>query len=326
MKLILAPLRGITTHTFRNIYADFFTGIDEAMAPFIAPGTNKKIKPSVFADIFPENNTADYPLHPQILANNPTAFPTFLEQVYRRGYRQINWNLGCPFPQVSKKKKGSGLLPYPEIIEPVLDFLNNQKKISFTVKTRLGLQQTDELAALLPLFERYRCKSLIIHARTGAQMYRGRADISCFARMAEKTTLPLVYNGDIFHPATVEKVMERVEKTTGYMIGRGLILNPFLPAQIKGGRVPDHADEILRGFFNTLCTAYEEKLHGPGPVLGKMKELWTYMEHSYPGAGRDIRKILKSRDIPTYRRRTEAFFTIHRFIPPDTFFDPAVLG
>ncbi len=55
--LILAPLQGFTDVTFRNVYARHFTGMDEAIAPFISTMGQQRLKPSRIKDVAPEHNT-----------------------------------------------------------------------------------------------------------------------------------------------------------------------------------------------------------------------------------------------------------------------------
>jgi len=42
--LILAPLRGITEASFRDIFVRFFPGFDRAVAPFISTFQGSRIK------------------------------------------------------------------------------------------------------------------------------------------------------------------------------------------------------------------------------------------------------------------------------------------
>ena len=54
--IILAPLQGFTDLTFRNVFSDHFSGLDEAVAPFISTMGQKRLKPSRIKDVYPENN------------------------------------------------------------------------------------------------------------------------------------------------------------------------------------------------------------------------------------------------------------------------------
>lgn len=326
MKIIIAPLRGITTATYRKVYKEFYSGIDSVMAPFIAPGSELKPGKSVLRDILPENNPDSYPMEPQILGNNPAILDNFIPMVQAIGYNQINWNCGCPAPMVVKKKRGSGVLPFPEIFEAYLKHLNSFDNFSYTVKVRLGLHSDSDIYPLIPLMEKYHCKELTVHPRTADQMYFGNVDLNAFAKIYDSTDLPLVYNGDIITADFAEKIKHRFPKVSSYMVGRGLLINPFLPSLMKGDTYPSDPKEQIYQFTQTLQRAYEETLYGEKPVLGKMKELWRYFSFSFSDAERPIKKILKTTTIRTFNERVDQFFHKCDFKPPVGTFDADQLG
>jgi tRNA-dihydrouridine synthase B len=113
LQLYLAPLRGFTDYIYRNAFDGHFDGFDGALAPFIPTVTTDRLKPSHFKDVLPENNLT-MPIVPQIISNQPDDFINLAVRLHDLGYPSVNWNLGCPFPMVAKKQRGSGLLPYPE--------------------------------------------------------------------------------------------------------------------------------------------------------------------------------------------------------------------
>ena len=116
IKLYFAPIRGFTNALYRNLYAEFFSGFDLAVAPFISTVQAKRINKSHIKDILPENNSG-MPIIPQILSNDPDGFIKLAHVIFDLGYETVNWNLGCPFPIVAKKKRGSGMLPYTDEIK-----------------------------------------------------------------------------------------------------------------------------------------------------------------------------------------------------------------
>ena len=60
-------------------------------------------------------------LVPQVLCNTAEAFLPITKTLYRLGYREINLNLGCPAGTVVSKRKGSGLLAFPEDLDRFLE-------------------------------------------------------------------------------------------------------------------------------------------------------------------------------------------------------------
>jgi tRNA-dihydrouridine synthase len=66
------------------------------------------IKSSYERDILPENNIG-LEVIPQIITNDPDEFLFVAKYVQELGYKELNWNLGCPYPMVTKCGMGSGI-------------------------------------------------------------------------------------------------------------------------------------------------------------------------------------------------------------------------
>ena len=113
--LYLAPIRGLTDALFRDTFSRHFGGFDAAVAPFISPQKKSLYEDKMIRDVLPANNTT-LPVVPQLLHTDPEDFLVLARRLADLGYTHINWNLGCPAPMVARKKRGSGLLPYPEEI------------------------------------------------------------------------------------------------------------------------------------------------------------------------------------------------------------------
>ncbi|MCP4023705.1 MAG: hypothetical protein GY729_17805 [Desulfobacteraceae bacterium] len=120
LTIILAPLQGFTDVTFRNVFCDHFKGFDIAIAPFISTMGQQRLKPSRIKDVLPEQNKK-LPVIPQILGNVAADFIFLANYLYDMGHKKVNWNLGCPYPMVANKQRGSGMLPYTDRIQTFLD-------------------------------------------------------------------------------------------------------------------------------------------------------------------------------------------------------------
>ncbi len=77
--------------------------------------------------MLPENNEG-IELIPQILTNNSRDFLNTAEWLIEMGYKEINFNLGCPSKDVVSRGKGSGFLEFPEKLDSA----------DITVHPRLG--------------------------------------------------------------------------------------------------------------------------------------------------------------------------------------------
>ena len=202
------------------------------MAPFISSVQARTIKPSYLKDILPENNPA-MPVIPQVLSNNADDFLFLANKIFDLGFTEINWNLGCPSPTVVNKKRGSGLLPFPDMIEQFLDHVIPRLQARLSIKLRLGRHHTQETDALWPIFNQYPLTELILHPRLGVQLYAGSVDLDSFASALPRIKHPVVYNGDIKTVADFIKLRQRFPGINSWMIGRGLLANPFLAAAIR---------------------------------------------------------------------------------------------
>lgn len=301
-------MRGLTTFTFRNVFCDFFKGFDLAVSPFIPSVNARRIKNSFLKDVLPENNPT-MPVIPQILSKSPEDFIFLAKRLYDLGHETINWNLGCPFPMVAKKGRGSGMLPHPEIIDSFLETVIPAIPNKLSVKTRLGRNNPDEIFDLLPVFNRYPLTELIVHPRTGIQMYEGFTDLNTFEKCLSLSENTIVYNGDIVDINTYQKLCSRFKSVNCWMIGRGALMNPFLPDIIKSGK-DEFNDKIsiFSNFHDSLFNAYGEILNGPSHLLERMKSFWGYFEFSFINSRKIVKKIRKNRDIEQYKTLVANFF------------------
>lgn len=315
-KLILAPIQGYTDVVYRTCYARHFPGLDEAIAPFISTMGQQRIKPSRFRDVLPENNPG-MPVVPQILGNHPGDFLFLASVLADAGHDTVNWNLGCPHSKVAKKRRGSGLLPCPDEIRGFLDTIMGKLPCRLSLKVRLGRYLPTEIFALLPIFDEYPLSEIIVHPRTGVQMYTGSADADAFAQVKQNTRHALVYNGDITGIESFARIKGRFPDIDRFMIGRGILANPFLPAVLKGAEPAAVYDTMrLKRFHDDLFEAYAGIFKGPAHLIGRMKGFWAYLGPGFPGSGKSLKVLLKSTRTSQYLDAAARVFETHQeFLP-----------
>lgn len=301
MIIYLAPLQGITDRIYRNLFPVYFKGVDLAIAPFIS--TVKKIKPEskLLHELYPEINTG-IPTIPQIMSSKPDDFIRLANALYEIGCGTVNWNIGCPFPMVVRKGRGAGMLCYPDRVESFLEKIMPTLKPQLSIKLRLGLTYPDEVLQLIPVFNRFELEELIIHPRTGEQMYAGEVDLDMFGQCLSLLKHKVVYNGDIYSLEKYEMLSQRFASVDRWMIGRGLIANPFLAEEIKFQTEKPYAEKIkiMRAFHDQLFAQYLKILSGPAHITNKMKEIWTYMGNFFENGEKVRKKINKTHHRDNY--------------------------
>ena len=304
-QLCLGPLRGVTLMDFRDIYARHFHGLAWAMAPFVPTVSGERVKPRLLKDLIPEDNTR-LPVVPQVIGRDPGQLRVMLGALRDLGYDQANLNAGCPWPFVMKKRRGAGLMTDPDLLESMLDAGCEAMPTGFSIKVRLGVEQTDELLARIELLNRYPLRHVTIHARTARQMYDGTVHLEPFLQAAAALRHPVIYNGDIHTRSDFDVVTARFPEGATWMLGRGPINDPFLPESIlKQGPEPADAPARLRLFHDALYERYRQTLFGPAPVLGRMKELWSYLHERVIDGAALLHRIQRSRTLDAYRRHVE---------------------
>lgn len=280
MKLWMAPLHGINNYSFRNLWMKHFGGIDETITPFISLMEQRKINTSRLVDFYPENNP--YPIIPQVIGNKTEQLVTMAESIFSLGYHQINLNLGCPASQVVKHRRGSGLIPHPEMVEALLWSFFNKFESGLSIKIRIGLKNTKEIYPILDILNRYPLEFVCIHPRLGSQMYEGVVNIKMMQECVSILNHKIIYSGDIKKMDDVILLKEQLPSINDWMIGRQLIVNPFLPEEIKSQQKSSQVDKNRRfkQFHKELAAQLNSEVEREQSALNKLKEYWTYFSQN----------------------------------------------
>jgi tRNA-dihydrouridine synthase B len=297
-----SPLQGFTDFRFRNTFKKYFGGIDKYVAPYIRVNGKFEIKQGNERDLLPANNSS-LNIIPQIITKDADEFLFVAKYVQNLGYTELNWNLGCPYPMVAKKGMGSGLLSTPDKINEILTRVFAETDIKVSIKMRLGYESPQEIFHVLPVLEKYRLANITIHPRIGKQLYKGEVDLNTFEECLGLSSHKIFYNGDITSVWGFREMKERFPAINNWMIGRGLIADPFLPAMIKADNpvYPENRFEVFTSFHDALFSSYEEALSGQKHLLLKMYSLWEFFIHSFPNSPKGLKKIKKAQSLSVYR-------------------------
>ncbi|MCR5640508.1 MAG: tRNA-dihydrouridine synthase family protein [Lachnospiraceae bacterium] len=308
MEFYLAPMEGITGYVYRNQLHKSFGGVTKYMTPFLAPVPKRVIKTKERRDIAPENNEGIH-LVPQVLTKDVEGMLEITQTLHDYGYREINFNLGCPASTVVTKGKGSGFLRRPEDLDRFFDrvFAAFPEDMQLSVKTRLGYEKPEEFQKLLAIFNRYPIMELTVHPRVREDFYGNEVNLAMFALAYEESRCPVVYNGDIVTVEDYERIRERFPKLERVMIGRGLIQNPALVREIRGG-MPLSEEELHR-FLQELYLEYSRELGNHKDAMFRLKEVWGYVAKRYPDRMREIRNIIKAKNETDYEQGVRLFFS-----------------
>ena len=292
--LILAPMQGLTELMFRKVYHNCFPGaLDLAISPFLSlthgnlADAWKKID-----DVLPEANQDSIPVIPQILGKEPVEFVELANRLHEIGYTEVNWNIGCPMRRVTAKHRGSGILPYPDEVRSILDYIMPRLRPALSVKMRLGLHSPDEIFNLIPILNDYPLLNITIHPRTGKQQYSGQVDLDTFEQTLPLLKHQVIYNGDLCTVADFRRLRQRFPKIQHYMIGRGILYDPLLPLKIKNNHPADLKATLL--FVTALSDAINQLPICEESRMRKTKEYWCLVRRSLPITEQQATAVLRA--------------------------------
>ncbi|HNX24161.1 MAG TPA: tRNA-dihydrouridine synthase family protein [Spirochaetota bacterium] len=301
----LAPIKGVTDKTFRSAFVRHFGGLDSALAPFVRMSDSESRIKSLSPELNPGIRTV-----PQILAKSPDEFLALAEKFRNMGCGEVNWNIGCPFTVVVKRGEGAAMLQYPDMIASFLEKVFAEISISVSVKMRLGMHSPDEIIKLMPVLNAYPVKEIAVHPRTGEQMYDGEIYLDAFESALKLSAHPVIYNGDLKTVSDYNRLRESFPSVKGWMIGRGLLINPFLAMEIVTGKI--ETDEVkserIKQFIDYLLDAYIQELQSPAHVLDKMRGVWYYLSQSFPDSRKVEKRIRKAGSLNHYRDEVRRIF------------------
>lgn len=304
MRYYFAPMEGLTDSIYRRLHHKYFPGVDRYYMPFISPTIHRQLTHKEDREL-PLADSVGFIAVPQVLTKVSEDFLWAASVCHDRGYDEVNLNIGCPSGTVVSKGKGSGMLREPAALDKFLGEIFSASPLPISVKTRLGLEKSEEFPAILEVLNRYPIKELTIHPRVRKQFYDGSVDMEVFDWAVANSTNPLCYNGDILSLQQAAALEEKYPQIQAVMIGRGLIADPGM---LSGGT--DKA--ALESFMNELMAVYEVEFGGSRNAIFRLKENWGFLHSRFEGSEKLWKRLRKTTDAAEFKSiSAEIFHTLN---------------
>lgn len=306
-KIYLAPLQGFTDFVYRKVYSQVFSGIDAFFIPYISV-KNHEILRKYQKEVLPENNQQSHVV-PQVLAASPDEMEFLASYISDLGYSEINLNLGCPYPMVTNRGMGAGLLPFPDKVREIIAAAFEISGLKLSVKMRAGLNSASEMEKILPVLNQFPLTEVILHPRIAKQLYEGEINDEAFRFATGKLIHRLVYNGDLHSYSSWQQFQDRYPDVDHFMLGRGVLMNPFLPAEIKGFVIGESEKNAkLTEFHNLMLEEYLKVMDNEGNALNKMVQFWSWFCYQFPSPKKCFKQIQKARGMGKYKQEVRDIF------------------
>ena len=155
-----------------------------------------------------------------------------LVEKYADDFSGIELNTWCPSNTVMKCGWWSDMLKHRTetlaIIKSLSEIVKSTKNLTFSVKSRAGLNEEDKaeqlqfLTQIAPF-----CDLITIHGRTLKQLYSWEADFSFIQQVKSHVACPIIANGGITSYQQAEKISQERD-FDALMIGQWAIGNPWI--------------------------------------------------------------------------------------------------
>ena len=192
--LILAPMAGITDSPFRILCLKGGAGlvcaemVSAAALKFNSPKSLRMLKV----------NKDEHPLSMQVFGGDAEAIAQACKQAQQQGADIIDINAGCPVKKVNKAGAGCVLMKTPEKIAQILQAAVKSVSIPVTLKTRVSLNRTDNLAPLLTkIAQDNGAAAITLHARAAVDIHNGAPNIKFLESACAVAKIPVIANGGV---------------------------------------------------------------------------------------------------------------------------------
>lgn len=273
-----APVQGHTDAPYRHFHKLVYGNDVRYYTPFIRLEQGG-IRPRDVKDYSSTLNDG-LRLVPQVIFRDVRELTELVALLKKDGVKEIDLNMGCPFPLQTGHGRGAATVGNPELAEAVAKVVSDNEDVKFSVKMRLGFDNPDDWTVLLPLLNEVSLDHITVHPRVARQQYSGEIDFERFGKILQMSKNPIVYNGDLLSPEDITRIEESYSGVKGIMIGRGLLGRPSLISECLDGKEWSREQRLAKmlHFHQLLISHYESVLCGESQLLSKMRPFWEYAE------------------------------------------------
>ena len=259
--LLLGPMAGVTDWAFRTVCAEMGANvtITEMVSSRALVYQDKKSAALL-------KKTGIGVCGAQIFGNDPDIMAQAARLALEiSGADFIDINMGCPMPKIANSGDGCGLMRTPELAGDIVKSVSQAVSVPVTVKCRLGWDKGSvNVLDFSKRMEDNGAAMLTVHGRTRSMLYSGTADWDMIAKVKQRSSIPVIANGDIVDGKSAMKCLSWT-KADGIMIGRATFGDPWIFAEVNAaledleyaGRpsLSERVDVAVRQFR----LAYEDK-------------------------------------------------------------------
>lgn len=278
--LVLAPMSGVTTSSFRRLIKELNPGcVGLLVSEFVSVegmtrGSRRTIQMMRY-------DPSERPYSIQIFGYDIDRMRDAAKMVEDAGADILDINCGCPAPKVVRRGGGCELMRQPDHLQKVFREVRKAVSIPVTMKMRSGWDSSSmNNLEIAHMAQEEGLQAVAIHGRTRVQLYRGDADWEHVRSAASSLKIPVLGSGDVVDRASA---LERLATgASGLLIGRAALWNPLVFQEIATGKAIDLKRDPERCL--SILLRYTELLQEemkPVQSIGKIKQLASQMARGH---------------------------------------------
>jgi tRNA-dihydrouridine synthase A len=243
-------------------------------------------------DRFLAYNPEEHPLALQLGGSDPQDLAACSRIAEKRGFDEVNLNVGCPSDRVQKGRFGACLMLESQLVKDCLSAMQDAVDIPVTIKTRLGVDDPssyDFMSDFVGRVAESGCSVFIMHARKAVLAGlspRQNRDVPVlhydwvYRLKQEMPDLNIVINGGI---DSVESAQAQLDYVDGVMLGRAAYHTPWVLAECQH-RLFDQYFDVDREGIIELMTLYLETQVSEGVAVKNISRHLLGLFQGLPGA------------------------------------------
>jgi len=248
----------------------------------------------------------------QLFGSRPGELAAAASEAVEAGFRHVDLNMGCPVRKVVRSGAGAALMMDPGRAGRCLEALRRVVPGTLSVKIRAGWDASTVCApGIARMAAECGVDLVILHPRTRAQGYSGRADWGLVALVAEDAPVPVVGNGDV---RSAPEALERLRDSgcAGVMIGRAALAEPWIFRDCE--RLAAGDEPLPRpspaAVGRDLAAQLEDMVRYKGErrAVVEMRKFAAWASRGMPGATSFRRRVQALEGAVVLERAIRAFF------------------
>jgi tRNA-dihydrouridine synthase B len=298
-----APLVGYTHSAFRRLLCEL-GGCGAVWTEMLA--ARQILAENFTTSPWLRRRPQEHSLVYQLMLGASDPVERILDRLGEAGADALDLNLACNSRSVQSCLAGSSLFEDLDALRAVLSKVRRLWPHVLTAKVRLGRHRPDwegRFEERLRLLEESGVDAVILHPRFVEERFKRRARHELFPWAASLTRLPLIANGDLIGPDTLEQRPEHFRSVSAVMLGRGAVIRPWIfaswdqPVRVDAAAIWDAMCQYLMDDFL------------PTLALRRLKMFTKYFASNFKFGHQFNVDLARASSLDDIRQRARDFFS-----------------